>query len=355
MNKKEKIKSLPLSAGVYLMKDQTGTIIYVGKAKSLKKRVQSYFYDSAAHPQKIRKLVANIDDFDYILTDTEFEAFMLECKLIKEKKPLFNKKMKSHLAYSYIAIKMDGLYRKIIMVPEKSDTDKTLYFGPYTSSIYVRKAIENLKEYLNINCLHPLKGTPCLNFTLGKCMGICLGGNAVDRYNEVVDQIASLLSGSDTKLLEELQQKMEQASADYQFEEAAKLRNYLRSFSVLLYKENMIQFTEGNQNIAVVERLTDDTLKLFLIKGHKVIHSEKLESSENLSETIPSRILATFREVSYGEPVRIGKEELDEVQIIYSYLNGSNGAHFMIIPDYWLETESSFDFEHQIRDLLIKV
>src|SRR5574342_306414 len=111
MNVKEKVKQLPLTPGVYLMKDQQGTVIYVGKAKSLKKRVQTYFQNTASHPQKIKKMVANVDDFDYILTDTEFEAFMLECKLIKELKPQFNKKMKSHLGYNFIAIKTDGPYR----------------------------------------------------------------------------------------------------------------------------------------------------------------------------------------------------------------------------------------------------
>jgi excinuclease ABC subunit C len=139
MNLKDKVKNLPLTPGVYLMKDQKGTVIYVGKAKSLKKRVQTYFQNSAAHPQKIKKMVANINDFHVLHTDTEFEAFLLECKLIKELKPLFNKKMKSHLPYSYIAIKMDGPFRKISIASEKSEGEGTIYFGPYTSMIYVKK------------------------------------------------------------------------------------------------------------------------------------------------------------------------------------------------------------------------
>lgn len=349
MNLKEKVKKLPLTPGVYLMKDQTGTVIYVGKAKSLKKRVQSYFQNSTAHPQKIKKMVANIDDFEIEYTDTEFEAFLHECRRIKELKPLFNKKMKSHLPYSYIAVKMDGPYRKISIVPDKPERGSTLYFGPYTSPIYVKRAIEHWKEAFKINCLHPLKGSPCLNYTLGRCNGLCLGGNAVNQYNQIADKFVSLLQGTDREILEELQQKMGQASSDYQFEEAAKFRNYIKSLSILLYKEDVVQFTEGNKNIAVIEWLDDLTLKLFLIKGHKVIFNEKYRMSAQLGEEIKARIITCFHESKHNEPVIIGKEELDEAQIIYNYLNGSN-AKFIVIPDEWLDGGSELD--NAIKDLL---
>lgn len=349
MNLKEKVKKLPLTPGVYLMKDQTGTVIYVGKAKSLKKRVQSYFQNSIAHPQKIKKMVANINDFEIQHTDTEFEAFLHECRRIKELKPLFNKKMKSHLPYSYIAVKMDGPYRKISIVPDKPERGSTLYFGPYTSPIYVKRAIEHWKEAFKINCLHPLKGSPCLNYTLGRCNGLCLGGNAVNQYNQIADKFVSMLQGTDREILEELQQKMGQASSDYQFEEAAKFRNYIKSLSILLYKEDVVQFTEGNKNIAVIEWLDVLTLKLFLIKGHKVIFSEKYRNTEKFAEKITSGILAGFHKSGPKELVMIGKAELDEAQIIYNYLNGGN-AKFIVIPDEWLDGGSELD--NAIKDLL---
>lgn len=298
MNLKEKVKNLPLTPGVYLMKDQKGTVIYVGKAKSLKKRVQTYFQNSAAHPQKIKKMVANINNFHVLHTDTEFEAFLLECKLIKELQPLFNKKMKSHLPYSFIAIKMDGPFRKISIASEKSESGGTIYFGPYTSMIYVKKAIENLKEYFKINCLQPLKGSPCLNYTLGKCNGLCLGGSGVEQYNRIVERFISFLQGSNEEILDEIEQKMNQASEEYQFEEAAKYRNYMKSFSILLYKENLIQFTGGNKNIVVVEWINDRTLKVFLIKGHNVIYSKQYhpEKFSRLSEEIRETIFNSFKQ-----------------------------------------------------------
>ncbi|MBT2679888.1 UvrB/UvrC motif-containing protein [Bacillus sp. ISL-35] len=335
------------------MKDQKGTVIYVGKAKSLKKRVQTYFQNSAAHPQKIKKMVANINDFHVLHTDTEFEAFLLECKLIKELQPLFNKKMKSHLPYSYIAIKMDGPFRKISIASEISEAGGTIYFGPYTSMIYVKKAIENLKEYFKINCLHPLKGSPCLNYTLGKCNGLCLGGSRVEEYNRIVEKFISFLQGFDTEILDEIEKKMNQASEEYQFEEAAKYRNYMKSLSILLYKENMIQFTGGNKNIVVVERINDRTLKVFLIKGHNVIFSKQYhpEKFRHLSEKIKDTILYFFQENDKRKPVVIGKEELDEAQIIYSYLNGGN-ARFIVIPEEWLDDSESEKLDESINQLL---
>jgi excinuclease ABC subunit C len=353
MNIKDKVKNLPLTPGVYLMKDQKGTVIYVGKAKSLKKRVQTYFQNSAAHPQKIKKMVANIHDFDVLHTDTEFEAFLLECKLIKEMKPLFNKKMKSHLSYSYIAIKMDGPFRKITITSEKSEDGGTIYFGPYTSPIYVKKAIENFKEYFEINCLQPLKGSPCLNYTLGKCNGLCLGGSRVEEYNRIVEKFISFLKGSDAEILDEIQKKMNHASEEFQFEEAAKYRNYMKSFSILMYKENIIQFTGGNKNIVVLEWINDRTLKVFLIRGHKVVFSKEYhpEKFNRLSEEIRENIFHSFQGSEIRKSVVIGKEELDEAQIIYSYLNGGN-ARYIIIPEEWLDGSESEKLDASIDQLL---
>ncbi|MEH7444125.1 UvrB/UvrC motif-containing protein [Bacillus sp. JJ1122] len=356
MNVKETVKQLPLTPGVYLMKDQYGTVIYVGKAKRLKLRVQSYFHNSASHPQKIKKMVANIHEFDYFQTDTEFEAFMLECKLIKELKPNFNKKMKSHLAYSYIAIKTAGPYRKISITTEKAERDDTLYFGPYTSPIYVKKAIENLKEYFHINCLHPLKGSACLNYSIGQCNGLCLGGDAVEQYNAIVDQFIALLQGTDMEILEELKRKMEQTSEEFRFEDAVKYRNYIKSFSILLYKESVIHFSEANKNIAVIERLSDSSVKLFLIKGHEMIFSEKFsfENVERLSETIKVNIFTYFHENAHRESLSISKENLDEAQIIFSYLNSTN-AKFTVIPDRWIESRDFAQLDDVIKQLLMNI
>jgi excinuclease ABC subunit C len=210
-----------------------------------------------------------------------------------------------------------------------------------------------LKEYFKINCLQPLKGSPCLNYTLGKCNGLCLGGSGVEQYNRIVERFISFLQGSDAEILDELEQRMNHASEEYQFEEAAKYRNYMKSFAILLYKENMIQFTGGNKNIVVVEWINDCTLKVFLIKGHKVIFSKEYQPEKfvQLSEEIRDIIFNFFQQIETRESGVIGKEELDEAQIIYSYLNGDN-ARFIVIPEEWLDGNENEKLDVSIDHLL---
>ncbi|MDP4162875.1 MAG: GIY-YIG nuclease family protein, partial [Bacillota bacterium] len=206
---KEKVRTLPSTPGVYLMKDSEDRIIYVGKAKNLKRRVQSYFQQSSAHPQKIKKMVCNLKNFDYILTDTEFEAFMLECQLIKEIKPLFNKKMKSPHAYVYIVIHTDEELHRIEITKNPIKNDGKQCFGPFVSRQTVQKAILAIQEYNQILCSSPAnKNSACLNYSLNLCIGMCLGGSAVEKHNAIIKNVIALLKGNDTKLIEDMEQKM---------------------------------------------------------------------------------------------------------------------------------------------------
>lgn len=296
MDLKEKARSLPTSPGVYLMKDSHNGIIYVGKSKNLKQRVQSYFQHSKAHSRKIEKLVKNIKDFDFILTDTEFEAFMLECQLIKEIKPFYNKLMKNPLSYTYIVIQMNKKYRKIEITNFPIEKEDHLYFGPFTSKSTVERAFQGLKECFKINCSTPSKkNTPCLNYTLGLCIGMCLGGSAVEQYNRIIDQIIDLFNGSDTSLLERMQERMLHASEEFDFETATKYRDCINAIKALLNKEKVIAFTEANKNIITLEYLNESSFKLFLIKGRRVLYSEKYflqnQNIEQLSQMIKKTIL----------------------------------------------------------------
>lgn len=276
MNLKEKVKNLPTSPGVYLMKDSTGCIIYVGKAKILKRRVQSYFQNSNAHSQKIVKLVKSITDFEYILTDTEFEAFMLECKLIRKLKPFFNKKMKSPQSYTYIVIGMDERVPCLELTNYPIKKTGNLSFGPYTSKSMVEKAIQGIKEFFRIDCSNPVKiHSSCLNYSLGLCIGMCLGGSAVEQNNIIIKQVIALLDGTDRGILEEMRQRMLFTSEQFDFETAAKYRDYINAVNFVVNKEKVIEFTEDNKNIAITEYLNDSTFKLFLIKGNRVLFSKK--------------------------------------------------------------------------------
>ncbi len=351
MDLKEKVKNLPSSPGVYLMKDSRAQIIYVGKAKNLKNRVRSYFQNSKNHPQKIIKLKASLKDFDYILTDTEFEAFMLECKLIKEIKPIFNRMMKSPQSYIYIMIDMETGYHRI-KTCSSPDNPNSLYFGPYTSKHTVEKALHGIKEFYKICCSTPSnKNTPCLNYSLGLCIGMCLGGAVLDRYNDSITKIIGLLQGTDKSLLDVMERRMTEASEEFDFEAAAKYRDTLDAIHSLLYKEKVIEFTESNKNLAVIEPLTNCTFKLFLIKKNNLLFSEKYKWSEveSVHETIKTNILTTFK-TKEGKSKKVSRDEIDAAQIIYSYLKGSN-CSYIIISEQLLDNDNTANLDDELNKL----
>ncbi|NHC39771.1 GIY-YIG nuclease family protein [Bacillus sp. MM2020_1] len=353
MELKEKVKNLPSSPGVYLMKDSRAQIIYVGKAKNLKNRVRSYFQNSQSHSQKIIKLKASLKDFDYILTDTEFEAFMLECQLIREIKPIFNRMMKSPQSYIYIGIQMDDGYQRI-EICSNPDKPNSLYFGPYTSKHTVERALQGIKDFYKISCSTPSnKNTPCLNYSLGLCIGMCMGGAALDQYNDSINKIIGLLEGKDTSLLEIFERRMIAASETFEFEEAVKYRDMLETIHSLLNKEKVIEFTESDKNLVVIESLTDRTFKLFLIKKNNVLFSEKYQWSEveTLRKAIKTTVLSTFKTKKETSAKKINKDEIDAAQIIYSYLKGSN-SRYLIISEQMLDLEYTTDLDAELMKFL---
>jgi len=239
LNFKEKIKNLPSSSGVYLMKDSLQSIIYVGKSKNLKSRVSSYFVNSTSHSPKVVKLVKNVKDFEYILTDTEFEAFMLECKLIKEIKPIYNKKMKSPLSYTYIKIDKD--YNNIELSRNSVKDDGNFYFGPYTSKSTVEKGLQAIEEYYKIKCSgNYKKASACLNYSLGSCIGYCFDNSAKERYKEILCEIKDILNRTNKSILKEMELNMNVYSEKFDFETAAKYRDYITVINSLINKEKVI-------------------------------------------------------------------------------------------------------------------
>jgi excinuclease ABC subunit C len=333
MDIKEKVKSLPKSPGVYLMRDSSGTIIYVGKAKRLKNRVQSYFRTSSANSQKVEKLKKNINDFDYILTDTEFEAFMLECKLIQKIRPFFNKKMKSTKSYAYIAICNSNKFPWIEIAYEAKENDGNQYFGPFVSRTSIEKAIQALKEIYKIDCKNMSKRNgACLNHSLGLCMGVCLGEKYELQYKSIMNKIIDLLEGKDVSLLGELFEKMESAAANLEFETASKYKEYFDTVSMILNKEKVIEFSLANQFIIVIEPIDKNIFKIFLIRGNKVLYNEKHlgDKLENIKPLLKQQLSYYCEPFFNNHRITINKNDIDESQIIYSYLNSSSCTHIII-------------------------
>ncbi len=352
----EKAKKLPFSPGVYLMKDSVGHIIYVGKAKQLKNRVRSYFQNAKNDSPKVNKLKKHLKDFDFILTDTEFEAFLLECQLIKEYQPLYNRMMKNPQSFTYIAFKMDKEYRKIEITSNLNlvENDGHLYFGPFTSMNHVERAVQGIKDCFQLNCSNPSrKNTACLNYSLGLCIGMCLGGPAVQQYNEIIDKFIAFLQGKDRRILDEMKEMMATASENDDFEAASKYRDYLQAVNALLTKEKVIEFTEENHNLLIIEKLNETTIKLFLIKRTTVLFSQRipLENIELLGEKIKTNIITYFKNHPSIPSIDISKDEIDEAQIIYSYLK-SNNCSYSIIPEKWLDSENHPSIELAVNKLL---
>ncbi len=355
MNLKEKAKNLPSVPGVYLMKDSDGRIIYVGKSKHLKNRVQSYFQHSKNHTKKVEKLVKNINDFDYIVTDTEFEAFMLECKLIQELQPMYNTMMKRPQSYTYIVIKLNQAISSIETTNLMDDNDGNHYFGPYPNKNRVEKAIQGLKEFLKIDCQSPAaKNAPCLNYSIGLCIGMCLGKSHVTKqYHTIITNIIALLNGTDKMILQEMKKQMLEAAENVDFEKAAKYRDDIEAITSLLKKEKVIKFTKKNKNIVMIEYLPEHSMKLFLIKGNKVLFSEKyqLENIEQLKKQIKTIILTFFKRNTRQPSLKISKNEIDDAQIIYSYLKSSN-CNYIVIPNTWLHPKKHDQIDLAIHTLL---
>lgn len=358
MGLKEKIRALPSSPGVYLMKDAHGGIIYVGKSKNLKSRVGSYFQNSVSHSPKVLKLVRNIKTFDFILTDTEFEAFLLECKLIKETKPIYNRLMKSPNSYTFIKINYTKKYPDIEIAFSKDENDGNLYFGPYTSKNTVERAIQGIKESCKILCTSNFrKSSACLNYSLGLCIGICIDDHAKECYLKILDKIVQLICGNDKSIIETIEYNMNTASEKLDFEKAAKYRDYLGAVNYLINKVKVIEYIEENKNIALVEFISDEAIKFFLIKGNKVLYNEKYEFHNSQISNLTSILKGTiflYLGNQDNNSLEIGREEVDESQIIYSYLkNKSNNCKYVVISERWLKDPDNPHLDNALNQLLI--
>ncbi len=245
MTVKEKALKLPQSPGVYIMMNSDKEIIYVGKAKKLYNRVNSYFRSNASHNSKTKMMISRIFDFDYIITDTEFEALVLENSLIKRHKPKYNIILKDDKGYPFIRLSVKDEYPGFSIVSKIAD-DGAEYFGPYGGRVQSRRAIETVSELLHLplcNKKFPRdigKGRPCLNSHIGKCDAICSGNVSKEEYRERIERACMILSGKTSDVLELLEEKMLMHAENLEFERAGKLRDEIRSINALSTKQKII-------------------------------------------------------------------------------------------------------------------
>jgi excinuclease ABC subunit C len=296
-NIKEQLKKLPERPGVYLMKDQWGNIIYIGKAKILKNRVTSYFRGIESHPPKVRALVTVIDEFEYIMTDTEMEALILEQTLIKHHKPKFNILLKDDKQYPFIKVTTGEKYPRVFMTRQVLK-DKALYFGPYTSADAVKKTLEVIHDIYPIRkCARNIEktpGRPCLNFHIKKCLGPCQSNLFEHEYKEMIDKIITFLSGKPEELVKQLEQQMMLSAQSLEYEHAAKLRDQIQAIQSLMQRQKMVAESDVSQDLIGIQ--TSETracIMLFMVRFGKLIGREEYVFEQEFLDN-PKSLLTDF-------------------------------------------------------------
>jgi len=333
MKLKEKVKNLPKEPGVYLMKDNLGKIIYVGKAKSLKNRVGSYFQSSKHQRFKTKVLVENIIDFDYIITDTEVEALILENNLIKKYHPKYNIQLKDDKTYPYIKVTLDEVYPRIFKT-RIVKSDGARYFGPYTDAKAVNDILELLHDMFKLRtCKRSLtekkEKRACLNFHIKKCVAPCINEISVEEYNRLIEKSIMILEGKEGNLVKELESQMEKAAADLNFEAAAKLRDQIRAIDKVTQKQKIVSDKLINQDIIALAQADNDIcVQLLIVRSGRLIGKEDFifKESDDLKETLTA-FLQQYYDNAYYIPEEILLEiEIEDLELINQWLTERKGS-----------------------------
>ena len=324
------LKKLPGKPGVYLMHDAKDTIIYVGKAVSLKNRVRSYFRASTKKTPKIQKMVSLIARFEYIVTDSELEALVLENNLIKEYSPKYNTMLKDDKTYPYIKVTVAEPFPRILF-SRQMKKDKSKYFGPYTSAAAVKDTIELMNKLYKLRtCNRSLpqevgKGRPCLNYHIKQCAAPCQGYIDSDEYRERVSKALEFLNGNYAPILKELEEKMYAASEALEFEEAGRLKELLYSVKSVAQKQKITDGEGENKDyIALARNERDVIVQVFFVREGKLIGREHFYMKQALHDT-DAEILQTFIKQFYAGTPFIPKEvfvseEISEQDLIEEWL-----------------------------------
>src|SRR5690554_944694 len=291
------------------MKNAAGEVIYVGKAVSLRARVRSYFQPSrhgrGPGSAKVAAMVAQIADFEYIVTDTEVEALILESNLIKRYRPWYNVRLRDDKAYPYIKVTLEERFPRVILVRRKRD-DGGRYFGPYTNVQAVRETLQFVRKLLAIRtCTLDLSGElnyrPCLMYHIDRCGAPCAGLQSEEEYRRVVDQVVLFLEGRQEALVPELTRRMEEAAEKLQFEKAARLRDQIRGLQALIERQKVVSTTDTSDQDVVGLALGRESacVQVFFIRGGKLVGRESF-FVETTPETEEAEVLGAFLQEYYA-------------------------------------------------------
>ena len=329
-----KLKTLPKQSGCYIFKDAQGAVLYVGKAVNLRQRVRSYFQKSAQHTPKTARMVRKIADLEWIVTDSELEALILECNLIKKHRPPYNVLMRDDKSYPYLCLTVRERFPRLL-VTRRVRQDGNRYFGPFANSGAVWETHRLLhRTFPLIPCGKVWDGTPkqrpCLYHHMGRCLAPCAGLADAEQYRQVVQQVALFLEGKGDDLLRQLTAQMEQAAENLEFERAAALRDQIRALQEVLQRQKVVQPDGVNEDvIALVKDERGACVQMFFIRNGKLLGQRAYFLSEGAEEN-PNAIMNEFLKQYYQDAPEVPDRillpyEVTEAQIIAQWLRQKRG------------------------------
>lgn len=331
----EELKKLPGRPGVYIMHDEQDHIIYVGKAISLKNRVRQYFQSSRNKGVKIEQMVTHIRRFEYIVTDSELEALVLECNLIKEHHPKYNTMLMDDKTYPFIKVTTNEVFPRV-MLSRKMLKDKARYFGPYTSSQAVRDTIDLIHKLYHLrSCSRNLprdigKERPCLNYHIKQCEAPCQGYISQEEYGRAVNEVLRFLNGNYDTVLGELEEKMNAASEALEFERAIEYRELISSVKKVAQKQKITDSSgEDRDVLAVASQEEDAVVQVFFIRGGRLIGRDhfylRITKGESASETLNSFILQYYAGTPFIPAELMLQDEVEDREILETWLSSKRG------------------------------
>jgi len=361
----EKLATLPTAPGCYLMKNSTGDIIYVGKAKILRNRVRSYFQKNADLTRRKRRMVHEIVDLDTIVTDTELEALILESNLIKKHHPTYNVRLRDDKSYPYIAITLSeewprvAYMRKLRMQPKEKDK----YFGPYADLEAVRETLRLIRRVFRVPCGYKdptqSKGKACMYYHIGQCTGVCAGKISHEEYMAVIRDVMAFLEGRRDQLVDKLLAQMNEAAENLLFEKAANIRDQVQAIQKLIARQKVISTALEDQDvIALVTDNGNTCAEMFFVRGGKLIGQEHfmLENAfaDDLEDSLEEFIERYYDTAGYIPREVLVSAEIDEIDIIESWLKQKKGAKVSIMSPKRGEKKQLVDMARKNAELVLK-
>jgi excinuclease ABC subunit C len=329
---------LPTNPGVYLMKDERGDIIYVGKAINLRNRVRSYFHAPYGQEPKVWRLVERIRHIEFIVTESELEALVLECNLIKKYKPHFNVRLKDDKRYPYIKVTWQEPFPKVY-VTRRMDNDGARYFGPFTAVWAVHETMDTLRRiFPYLTCDREITGKDkraCLYYDIGLCMAPCIGVVSREEYRATIDRLCQFLQGKTEKVTASIRAKLDEAVEKLEFERAARLRDQLQALARIAEHQKVVSMAAIDQDVIAFARDDGDAcVQVFFVRGGKLLGREYfvLEGTEgeNAEEVLSSFVKQFYDEAAYVPPEILLPENIDEAQIIEQWLNKRRGEKVVL-------------------------